>query len=205
MEFFPSPAEWAKIFLPESGIGERILRPTVVYLVLLLALRMSGKREIGQLSPFDFLIVVLIADAVQNGMVGDDTSLLGNLIPALTLIGLSVIFDRITFRSEKAARVVEGQPSLLIYEGRLIEENCRRETVAREELMATLRKHGIASLREVRFAVLETAGNVSVIRSDAPIPGSEDDTVSEMIYEQVRKADLRDRYDPPRGSDKQND
>ncbi|HWO72974.1 MAG TPA: YetF domain-containing protein [Dehalococcoidia bacterium] len=138
-------------------------RTAVVYVALLVGLRLAGKRELGQMTPFDLAVVLLIANAVQNAMVGPDTSVTGGLIAAGVLLAVNrgVAFgrDRISwFR-----RVVEGTPTLLVDDGRLLTDHLRREGLDEDEVLMALREHGFADLKGIRMAVLETDGSISII------------------------------------------
>ncbi len=143
-----------------------ILRVVVVYAVILLGLRLSGKREVGQMTPFDFVMLLLIANAVQNAMLGQDTSLVGGITAAGTLIGVNMIVTRLEWHSKIIRHFVEGSPTLLISEGKIIGKNLKKEKITREVLEEALREHGVASASDVKCAVLEIDGMISVIRFD---------------------------------------
>jgi uncharacterized membrane protein YcaP (DUF421 family) len=139
------------------------LRTVAVYLVVLVGLRLSGKREIGQMTVFDLVVLLLIANAVQNAMVGADTSLLGGIIAAIVLLLLNVIVARLDLRWPRLRRLVEGSPTLLVLHGEIITNNLRREGVDEETLKAALREHGVTDLVDVEMAVLEIDGSISVV------------------------------------------
>ncbi|OHB20749.1 MAG: hypothetical protein A2939_00080 [Parcubacteria group bacterium RIFCSPLOWO2_01_FULL_48_18] len=149
-----------------STILDIVLRAVAVYAVMLVGLRLSGKREIGQMTPFDFVLLLLIANAVQNAMVGSDTSLVGGIIAAGTLICINMIVTRLVWRSKKIQRLVEGSPTLLISDGKTVAKNLKKEKVTKEVLEEVLREHGVASVSDVKCAMLEVDGNISVIRFD---------------------------------------
>jgi uncharacterized membrane protein YcaP (DUF421 family) len=146
-----------------------VARTLVVYLVLLLALRLSGKREIGQMTPFDLVVLLVIANAVQTAMVGPDTSLNGGILAALSLLVVNRLVNRLGLKSRRLQEQLVGQPSLLVNNGELLEENLEREGVTAEEVMQALREHGIADLKTVKLAVLEVDGTISVVPSDVRI------------------------------------
>jgi uncharacterized membrane protein YcaP (DUF421 family) len=152
----------------EPGLLQVVVRTAVVYLFLVLVLRLSGKREVGQMSILELIVILLISDAVQNSMVGQNASLLGGLIAVLTLLGLDYGLARLTGRSRRVRRAIEGEPRLLVRDGRLLEKALREEKVEPEEVRAAVRAQGIARVEDVRLAVLETDGSISVIPLDRP-------------------------------------
>ncbi len=150
---------------PPLDIG---LRTAAVYLLILLGLRAAGKREVGQMTPFDLVLLLLIANAVQNAMVGPDTSLTGGLLAAAVLILLNSLIARLRLSSPRLRRLVEGTPTLLILHGEAIAANLRRESVDIETLEAALREHGVTEVSQVEMAVLETDGSISVVPTGSP-------------------------------------
>lgn len=142
------------------------LRTTVVYIAVLIGLRLTGKRQLGQLSTFDFVLLLIIANAVQNAMVGPDTSLAGGLTAAAVLLFWHTALDRFRRSSRTAARLLGGSAVLLIYRGRILHEHLAREHITSDELLQALREHGVGSIEDVRLAALEPDGAVSVIRED---------------------------------------
>ena len=149
-----------------TSLYEIAFRTGFVYLALLLGLRLTGKRQVGQMTPFDFLLLLLLANAVQNAMTGPDTSLQGGLVAAGTLIGLNMIVAWTVRRSAKAEQVIEGSPTILIRRGQIISVNLVKEGITRDDLQRTLREHGVETVEEVRSAILEVDGTVSVIKED---------------------------------------
>lgn len=149
-----------------SGVSI-VARTVIVYAALLVGLRLAGKRELGQMTPFDLVVILLIANAVQNAMVGPDTSVTGGLIAAAVLIavnyGLAFGRERIPFL--KGA--VEGTPTLLISDGEFVEEHLRREGLDKDEVLMAIREHGVVAVKDVRMAVLETDGSISIVPADA--------------------------------------
>ena len=149
--------------VPDVSIVEKILRAAVVYLFLLLAFRFSGKRQIGQLTPFDLVVLLVISNIVQNAMIGNDNSLGGGIIGALTILVLNYAVVEVTFRSKRLRRLLEAQPTLLIHDGRVLHDNLRRERITLDDLNAALRRAGVVDTSRVRFAVLEENGGISVV------------------------------------------
>lgn len=141
---------------------ELIVRSLVVYLFLLAVLRLTGKRQVGQLAPFDLVLLLVLSNAVQNSMNGGDNSLAGGLISAATLIAVNWAVSLATFRSKRLESLVEGRPELLIHNGKLFEDVMTRTQLTRHELNAALRQAGCACIEEVHTAVLENNGAISV-------------------------------------------
>jgi uncharacterized membrane protein YcaP (DUF421 family) len=140
-----------------------ILRTVVVYVVILMGLRLAGKREMGQMTVFDLVVLLLIANAVQNAMVGPDTSLLGGILGATVLLLLNAIVARLNMRWPRLRRLVEGSPTILVFHGEVVTGHLRREGLDEETLMAALREHGLVDLSQVEMAVLEIDGSISVV------------------------------------------
>ncbi|HET9951829.1 MAG TPA: YetF domain-containing protein [Candidatus Eisenbacteria bacterium] len=143
-----------------------VARCLVVFLTLLVGLRLTGKRQVGQLTPFDLLLLLLLANAVQNAMVGPDTSLVGGLVAAATLFGVNAVVARVARSSGRAARILEGTPTLLIRNGDILEGNLSGEGITRADLLRALREHGVDDPALVRSAILEVDGSISVLRTD---------------------------------------
>jgi uncharacterized membrane protein YcaP (DUF421 family) len=155
-----------EILLPQISVLEKIVRPMIVYFFLLLAFRVAGKRELGQMTPFDLIVLLTISNVLQNAMIGNDNSLGGGLIGALTLFVLNGVLARATFRFPRLAQALEGDPTTLIEDGRIVEPNLRREVMTIDELLRALRKHDLAwdDLPRIQHAQLELDGTVTVIR-----------------------------------------
>ena len=153
--------------LDPASLGLIVLRTMVVYVVLLVGLRVAGKRELGQMTPFDLVVLLIIANAVQNAMVGPDTSLNGGLLAALVLLAVNWLVGRLGLRSPWLRRRLTGDPVLLVPEGDLLETNLRREGIFADEVLQALREHGVDDLRQVKSAVLEVDGTISVVPVDA--------------------------------------
>ena len=147
------------------------LRTSVVYLFVLVGLRLTGKRTLGQLSVFDFVLLLIISNAVQNAMVGPDTSLAGGLVAAGVLMSWHWVIDKVRLRNRQLAKLIAGEGIMLIYHGKILDEHCRRAGVTRDELLQALREHGVARVEDVMFSVLEPDGAISVIRNDDVKPG----------------------------------
>lgn len=140
-----------------------VLRACVVYFLLLAMIRMTGKRTMGQFTPFDMLLVVLLGNAVQNALLGQDTSVGGGLLLAATLIALNWIVGLASARSAKVERWVEGAPVLLAREGQVYRDVLRRELISREDFEKAMREAGCLDMADVRLAVLENNGHITVV------------------------------------------
>jgi uncharacterized membrane protein YcaP (DUF421 family) len=151
------------IELDPGAIGVVVLRTVVVYFALLAALRVAGKRELGQMAPFDLVVVLVIANAVQNAMVGADTSLTAGLVAAFTLLAVNWAVSRAGLRWMKLGRPLLGSPTLLVNDGQFVDEHLRHEGISRDEVSMALREHGVGQVEDVELAVLEVDGTISVV------------------------------------------
>ena len=140
-----------------------VLRATAIYALVMVLIRVSGKRAVGQFTPFDLVMLILIGNAVQNGINGGDNSLTGAAIMATTLIALNYGVAFITSRSRRVERIVEGEPVVLARNGKLFEGVLRRELVSRDDFRESLRMNGIDDVAKVELALLETNGSISVV------------------------------------------
>ncbi len=147
---------------------ELVVRGIVVYMFLIIVLRLTGKRQIGQLSPFDLVLLLILSNAVQNSMNAGDNSLVGGLITATTLIAANYIVGLITFKSKKLEEIIEGRPQVLIHDGKLFEEVMNEAKLTRHELDSTLRQSGYFEIKEVKLAILENNGRVTVQGYEKP-------------------------------------
>jgi uncharacterized membrane protein YcaP (DUF421 family) len=143
-----------------------ILRSIVVYLFIVLALRLFGKKELSQLSVIDLVLVLLISNSVQNAMVGNNTSLLGGLIAATSLFVINWLLKNLIFKSDRLNRFIQGNPLMLIYHGKIIQKHLDKSRMSHDELEAAVREHGVHSISDVNLAVLEVDGNISIISND---------------------------------------
>lgn len=141
-----------------------IVRAVIVYLAILILLRISGKREIGQMGPTEFVAILLISNAVQNSMNGGDNSLVGGLLLASVLIALSTLISVLTYKSKFFRTVFEGTPTLLIHKGKLISKNLSQERLSENELKVMLRKQGVHHVQDIETAILESDGTLSLTR-----------------------------------------
>jgi uncharacterized membrane protein YcaP (DUF421 family) len=151
-------------WLPEIPLGEKILRSLVVYVFLLVLFRLMGKREVAQMTVFDLVVLLVLSNVLQNAMIGPDNSVIGGLIGATTIMVVNWLVGRAAFSSKWFERAIEGVPTLLIHGGHMIEANMRHVGISREELLSNLRSQGVFSMDDVRAAVLEPSGKLSVLK-----------------------------------------
>jgi uncharacterized membrane protein YcaP (DUF421 family) len=142
---------------------ELVLRSVVVYAFLIVLLRITGKRQVGQLAPFDLVLLLVLSNAVQNSMNAGDNSLVGGLIAATTLIAVNYVVATLTFRSKRIEALIEGRPQVLIHNGILFSKAMDAAQMTHHELNAALRQSGCMTIEEVRCAMLENNGAVTVI------------------------------------------
>jgi len=146
-----------------------VVRTALIYLAVLVGLRVAGKRELGQMTVFDLVVILLIANAVQNAMVGPDTSVPGGILAAFTLLALNGGLSALRLRSEFWGRLVEGTPTVLVQDGEFVVPHLRKEGLERAELEMAMREHGVESVKEVKLAVLETDGSISIVPQGARV------------------------------------
>jgi uncharacterized membrane protein YcaP (DUF421 family) len=158
--------------LPDLGSGplDIVLRTAIIYVVIVVGLRFAGKGEVGQLSILDLVALLLLSNAVQNSMVGQDSSVIGGTLAAVTILALSRGLKLLAFRSRRVEKAFIGEPRILIYRGKVIESALRAEEITTTELKGALRDHGLLRSSEVRLAVLEVSGSISVI----PMPEAQE-------------------------------
>jgi uncharacterized membrane protein YcaP (DUF421 family) len=151
--------------LPEIGssLPDVALRTTIVYLFLVIAIRVSGKREVGQMSVLELVVILIISDAVQNSMVGDNVSLWGGIVAVTTLLVLDFALRALSLRSPRVRKAIQGEPRLLARDGRFLEGALREEGLSEAEVQAAIRAQGLERVDQVALAVLETNGMISVI------------------------------------------
>jgi uncharacterized membrane protein YcaP (DUF421 family) len=149
--------------IPSVSLVEIVLRTVVVYVVVLGLLRLAGKRELGQMSAADLVVILVIANAVQNAMNGGDNSLTGGVVAAATLVGMNFVLDRFGRRVPFLGHLVIEEPTLLLQDGKFIREHMEREHVDEDEVAMAAREHGINDLAQVSAAILEVDGSISII------------------------------------------
>lgn len=158
-------------------VVEIIFRSAIVYLVVLLGVRLSGKREVGQMTPFDLTLLLLISNSVQNAMTGSDSTLIGGIVAALTLLLMNYLVAEMAGVNRRFRKMVEGQPTLLVHKGKIISEHMTKERVSMDQLERALREHGIGNYHDVALAVLEVDGSISCLKYDEINPSTQDHPV----------------------------
>ena len=146
------------------GLLEIALRTTVIYVVVLLGIRLTGKREVGQMTPFDLTLLLLLSNSVQNAMTGPDTSLAGGAVAAVVLVILNYFIADLAGANRRFRKFIQGQPSMLIHDGQVITSHMAKEHVSLDELRCAMREHGIADFHQVAIGVLEVDGSISFLR-----------------------------------------
>jgi uncharacterized membrane protein YcaP (DUF421 family) len=159
---------WHAIFDLQLSVGEKVLRAVLIYLFLVIALRVIGKRELGQANTLDLVVLLLVANAVQNGIIGNDITVTGAVIGAVALFAINEAFNRAAYSSSFVSGLFEGNPSVLIQNGKPMPKALRREAISLPELRAIARRQGFGDLGEVDRAILETNGVVTMFREDEP-------------------------------------
>ncbi len=152
---------WHDMFALGLPIAEKILRPILVYLFLIVGLRLAGKRELAQLNPFDLVVLLTLSNTVQNAIIGDDNTVTGGVIGATTLLLVNYVLVRVVSRHEKLERFVEGEPDVLIVNGTIQTDCLDKEAISLVELEAAAHKQGFASLDEIDRAVLDPSGSIA--------------------------------------------
>jgi uncharacterized membrane protein YcaP (DUF421 family) len=143
-----------------------VLKSISIYVFIIVAIRLFGKKELSQLSIIDLVFILLISNSVQNAMVGNDSSVLGGISAALGLFLCNFIFRFFLLRSKKFSRVMQGEEIVLVVEGKLLQDGLKRARMSEEELQMIIREHGIKEIKNVDLVVLEVDGNISVLSSD---------------------------------------
>ena len=150
-------------------VVEKLLRPVIVYLVLVLLLRLFGKRELAQLNPFDLVVLLSLSNTVQNAIIGDDNSVTGGLIGAFSLLAINWLVVRVLFRSRRLTRVLEGRATVLVRDGQIDQKALARESLSREELIEVIHRQGFEDVHQVRKCELEPNGTFYVEAFDPSV------------------------------------
>jgi uncharacterized membrane protein YcaP (DUF421 family) len=188
---------WKDMFVLGLPVVEKILRPIVVYAFLVISLRLSGKRELVQLNPFDLVVLLTLSNTVQNAIIGDDNSVSGGLIGATSLLAVNYLVVRFLYGHRKLDQLVEGKADVLIENGKVRTEHLKRELITMQQLSAAARKQGFDELSEVQQCVLEPGGTLTFIGKK---PDTEDVRHQELLrrFEMVTEelARLRKGQEP---------
>jgi uncharacterized membrane protein YcaP (DUF421 family) len=154
---------WKDMFVITLPILEKILRPVIVYFFLVIMLRLSGKRELVQLNPFDLVVLLTLSNTVQNAIIGEDNSVSGGLLGATSLLAVNYLTVRFLYKHKNLDQIVEGKAEVLIEGGKLRPEHLKKELITTTQLEAAARKQGFGSLSEVDQCILEPGGTLSFI------------------------------------------
>jgi uncharacterized membrane protein YcaP (DUF421 family) len=182
------------MFVLNLPLIEKILRPILVYFCLVILLRIFGKRELAQLNPFDLVVLLSVSNTVQNAIIGDDNSVTGGLIGAVSLFAMNYVVVRFLFRHRRLDQILEGSPTTLVSGGKIVEQNLAKELLTTSELSAVVHKQGFDSLRDIDSCVLEPGGNFFI---KAKTPRSDEQqrsdimTVLKEIRDQLVKLEAR--------------
>ena len=169
---------WKHMFILSLPILEKILRPIIVYVFLIVGIRISGKRELAQLNPFDLIVLLTLSNTVQNAIIGDDNSVTGGLIGAASLLAINYLVVRFLYDHSKLDQLVEGSADVLIENGRVYADRLKKELITTEELAAAARKQGFETFADVKQCILEPGGTLTFI---AKKPDSDDLRHQELL------------------------
>lgn len=155
----------ADVFSFPNAVGALAIagKTVIIYLFLVFGLRLLGKRELGQMTVYDLVLIIVLANSVQNAMLGNDNTLGGGLVAAITLLLLNRLFTLLLLRSPRFERRMVGEPQVIISDGHVSRDRLAREGIAREQVMAALREHGLERIEDVRLGVLEVDGTISIV------------------------------------------
>jgi uncharacterized membrane protein YcaP (DUF421 family) len=189
---------WTDMFVLGLPVLEKIARPIVVYFFLVIGLRLAGKRELAQLNPFDLVVLLTLSNTVQNAIIGEDNSLTGGLIGAATLLLVNYLVVRFLFKHERLDLVIEGQPTVLIENGKLRTDQLGKELITLAELEAAAHRQGFATLDEVERAAIEPGGTLSFLgKKPAPEETRHQELLTRMDQMMRELARLRTLQNPP--------
>jgi uncharacterized membrane protein YcaP (DUF421 family) len=155
------------LFVPQISLAEKVVRALLVFVFLVAALRLGGKRELGQINVLDLAVLLLVSNVLQNAMIGPDNSLIGGVVGATTLFAANYVFARLVFRSRRASRILEGTPTVLLDHGRPHERALRAEAITLEELHSAALERGFRELADVDLVVLEPNGHLAIMGREA--------------------------------------
>jgi uncharacterized membrane protein YcaP (DUF421 family) len=188
-EWLASQKMWGEIFVVGVPIAEKIVRPALVYVFLVVALRVFGKRELAQLNPFDLVVLLSLSNTVQNAIIGNDNSLSGGLIGALALLALNYLVVRFLFRHRRLDEILEGAPTMLVEHGRVKTEGLAKEMLTTAELMTVLHRQGFETVEEVERCILQPGGTFDVKGINPPL--------EQLAHEEIMRAlkDLSGKLD----------
>jgi uncharacterized membrane protein YcaP (DUF421 family) len=173
---------WQDMFRLAVPVAEKMLRPAIIYLFLVVVLRIFGKRELAQLNPFDLVVLLSLSNTVQNAIIGDDNSVTGGIIGALTLLAVNYFVVRFVFKHRRLDQIIEGTPTVLVKDGKICRDGLVKELMTESELLTVAHRQGFSNLDEIDSAVLEPGGTF-FLKGKTPARDEE------------RYTDLRERLD----------
>ncbi len=190
---------WKDMFVLGLPLAEKILRPIFVYAFLVISLRLSGKRELVQLNPFDLVVLLTLSNTVQNAIIGDDNTVSGGIIGATSLLIVNYLVVRFLYDHKKLDQIVEGRADVLIQNGAVLAERLKKELISHSQLEAAARKQGFESLDEVQRCILEPGGTLTFVGKK---PASDDLRHQELVtrLETLMQEVVRLRGTPPPAS-----
>ncbi len=189
---------WTDMFVLALPVLEKILRAIFVYAFLVIGLRLAGKRELAQLNPFDLVVLLTLSNTVQNAIIGEDNSVTGGLIGAATLLFVNYLVVRFLFKHKRLDQAVEGQPTVLIENGKLRTDQLSKELITLPELEAAMHRQGFASLEEVERAAIEPGGTLSFVGKKPAPEETRHNELLERMDRMIRElTQLRAMQSPP--------
>lgn len=150
----------------DTPVFELVLRAVAVFSFLFIVCRIWGKKHLGQMAPFDLILLLIMSEAVQNSLIGEDKSVPAGFITVASMIGLNIILNKISHRSKKMESFIQGRPKVLIRDGKVDELMMKRETITDQEIHEAIRKQGVEHIEDVGLATIETDGEISVIKRE---------------------------------------
>jgi uncharacterized membrane protein YcaP (DUF421 family) len=180
---------WHDIFTLGAPVAEKILRPIAVYFFLVIALRVFGKRELAQLNPFDLVVLLSLSNTVQNAIIGNDNSLTGGMIGALTLLAINYMVIRYLFRHRRLDQLFEGKPTVLVDDGKVCKQALAKELLTHADLSTVLHRQGFDSVADVHRCVLEPGGTFYIKRKTPDTETLQHDEVMTQLAELRCKID----------------
>jgi uncharacterized membrane protein YcaP (DUF421 family) len=185
---------WNAMFDLHLSLGEKVIRAVVIYLFLVIALRIVGKRELSQLNTLDFVVLLAVANAVQNGLIGSDDSVTGAVVGAVVLFGTNSALAYVVFRNNRLRKLIEGTPTVLIRDGRILQDALDREELTRDDLLVEIQSAGADTFDEVQSASLLPNGKVVVVQKKANQSSTQYDDLKARIDHLTT---LVERLSPP--------
>ena len=175
------------MFVLNLPVLEKLVRPVMIYLALVILLRIFGKRELAQLNPFDLVVLLSVSNTVQNAIIGDDNSVTGGLLGALSLFAVNYFVVRFLFRHRRLDQILEGSPTTLISSGQVVKEGLAKELLTESELAAVAHKQGFDDICDIEKCVLEPGGNFFIKAKTPPLDQRQHSEIIELLH------DIQDR------------